>query len=196
MTKSPEIPTRTCVGGGGQASQDEMERFVFDERVGLIFDVRKKAPGRGAWLKISAKSLKKACESGFSRAFKTKVPTPAVSELAKSMAEGIQQRLVEHVQAAIRSKSAWTGGPAVEEGMRRDDIELLIVATDAGDATHKKFVSNAERKKVNVLIAFSGEELGRLAGKPRVSVVGIAGPLAGKIEVDVAHLETLNAFEG
>ncbi|QED25835.1 DUF448 domain-containing protein [Microvenator marinus] len=195
MKTDPEQPMRKCVGGGGEWPREALERFIWDERVGLIFDARRKAPGRGAWLKPDSKTLKKACESGFSRAFKTKVQA-SPGEIASVMREGIETRLREHLLAAIRSKQAWTGGPAVEEGMKRDDVQLLLVAKNAGESTHKKFVSNAERKEIPYVIAMEAESLGRLMGRDRVAVLGLTGDLARKIEVDVAHLETLNAFEG
>lgn len=191
-----DSPLRTCVGGGGQGRPEEMERFIFDERVGLVFDLRKKAPGRGAWLKVTKESLKKACNGGFARAFKTKVETPTAEELATQMAEGIQKRLTENIQVAMRSKMAWVGGPILEDGMRSDQVDLVIIAEDAGESTRKKFGSNAERKELRVVNALDGEQLGRMAGKDRVSVLGVAGPLAQKIEIDVAHLKTLRAFGG
>jgi ribosomal protein L7Ae-like RNA K-turn-binding protein len=80
--------------------------------------------------------------------------------------------------------------------MKRDDVQLLLVAKNAGESTHKKFVSNAERKEIPYVIAMEAESLGRLMGRDRVAVLGLTGDLARKIEVDVAHLETLNAFEG
>lgn len=191
-----EGPLRTCIGGGGQAHQDELERFVWDERTGLVFDVRKKAPGRGAWVKPAPAFLKKAISGGFARAFKTKVTAPPMDELVAQMTLGIQRRLAEHVTVAIRSRKAWVGATFVDEGMRDDKIALLLVAKDAGESTRKKYLANADRKAIDTFEALSGAELGGFVGKEFVAVLGVSEPAASKVARDIRSLSQLGAIEG
>lgn len=196
MSDTEEGPIRTCVGGGGQAHQDDLERFVWDERTGLLFDVRKKAPGRGAWVRPGKAYLKKAIAGGFSRAFKQRVESPPLETMMEEMVSGIRRRLSENVNVAIRSRKGWVGASFVDEGMRDDQITCLLVASDAGESTRKKYASNADRKGIIVFQVLTGEELGAFVGRGFVAVLGLSEPAASKVVSDVRSLKQLGAIEG
>ena len=196
MSESEEGPIRTCVGGGGRVHQDFLERFVWDERTGLLFDVRRKAPGRGAWVVPTPTFLKKALAGGFSKAFKNRVEGPELESLIADMTVAIQRRLSEHLNVAIRSKKAWVGSQLADEGMKAGNIELLFIAKDAGDSTRKKYASNADRKGLRVFEVFSGQDLGAFVGKEFVAVVGLSDPVATKVFADIQSLRSLGAIEG
>lgn len=197
MSDAEEVgPIRTCVGGGGRHHQDLLERFVWDERMGLLFDVRKKAPGRGAWVTPERTALAKALKCGFSRAFKTRIEVPELETLVDEMAQAIKRRLHENVNVAIRSRKAWVGATLLDEGMRSAAIASVLMARDAGDSTRKKYVSNADRKGIQVFEVLSGDELGSFVGKDFVAVLGLAEPAAAKVAADIHSLRLLGAIEG
>lgn len=196
MSDSDEGPIRTCVGGQGRQHQDVLERFVWDERTGLLFDVRKKAPGRGAWVTPTRAALKKALAGGFSRAFKSRVECPDLDVLVNEMTLAIRKRLSEDVNVAIRSKRACIGGALVDEGMRASELSCLLIATDAGESTRKKYASNADRKGMQVYQVFPGVELGAFVGKGFVAVAGLKEPAAAKVGADINSLRLLGAIEG
>lgn len=183
-------PTRTCVACRTEAPRDELERFVFDERVGLVHDLRKKAPGRGAYVHPTTACIEAACErGGFSRGFKRRVTADAAA-LGEQVRQAIEQRALETARVALRSGAMVAGGESVAEAMRHDQARLIVLAEDAGESTFRKFASNADRKDVQVLTWRKAAEWGNMFDRDRVSVLTVTDPdLADRIWRDaiVAH---------
>ncbi len=187
---------RRCVGCNDSFEPEQLERFVYMDGMGLIFDARKKAPGRGAWVCPKDSCLRAALERGFNRSFKSRLELPGFDDLKEDVVDGIRQRLVEGLRVAVRSKSGFVGSRAVDEGMQSGKVRLLLVASDAGDATDKKYRSNADRKDVPTIDRFDGAFLAGATGKDFVSVFGVGGSIASRIQSDIQSLETLGVFEG
>lgn len=198
MSESDTADTqRTCVGGGGVKDVDELERFVFHDELGLLFDARRKAPGRGVWVTPTPEHVAKAVSGGFSRGFKTRVGGIDAEELVAEMITGIERRLTDSVSSAIRARSAFIGGKAVEEGMRKDELALLVIAGDASESTARKYGSNADRKSITTLEGLvGGAEIAGWCGREFVSVLGLARPFAERAGRDLRHLRTLGAVGG
>ena len=93
---------RTCSGCGAKVHPDELERFVLVPPMGLLHDLRKKAPGRGAHVHADPECLAKAAKFGFSRAFRQKVEAPDAEELVAAVRGAILRRLEETVRVAAR----------------------------------------------------------------------------------------------
>ena len=177
------------------AQKEDLERFIYHEEGGLIYDLRQKAPGRGAYVHARRECLLGAAQKGgFSRGFKTKVQVDA-DTLIDDVCIGIRRRLQEGLRVALRSQKLFLGGTAVAEAVKSDQVALLLVARDASESTRHKFSSNAERKGIPVRQTLSGEELGALSGRAFVAVVAVAPSrcLAGiRRDIDIKeHLESL-----
>ena len=189
--------TRTCVGCSEEDHPTNLERFVFVEEMGLLHDVRNKAPGRGAHVHPSKACIEGAVKSGFARGFRRKVSSPTPVELIESMSSGIERRMTDRMRAAFRGGTVFVGGRETDEGMKDDLIELLLIARDAGDSTRKKYASNADRKGVPTdATTFDAADLGALVGRERVSLFGMDGTHAKAIAGDLAKLSSLAPVEG
>ncbi|TXD43719.1 DUF448 domain-containing protein [Lujinxingia vulgaris] len=189
-------PQRTCVGCREVGEPAGWERFVYVEGHGLIHDVRRKAPGRGVWVHADPHCLQKALErGGFQRSLKRRVELPQLSELLAQLREGARRRLNEALQIALRARATTPGQTFVKEAMRNDTIVVLILASDAGESTRTKFTTNAQRKGIDVIELWTGDELGQMAkGQAYVSVIGVeAGPHAERIVKHWKSLEALSA---
>jgi len=188
---------RRCAGGGGVQSKDELERFVWDEELGLIFDARRKAPGRGVWVTPSPEHVQKAVAGGFSRGFQTRVTDLDAQMIMEDMVEGIQRRMTDSVRSAIRARAAYVGGNAVEEGMRNDKVALLIIAGDASESTARKYGSNADRKSIETIQGcLEGRKIAEWCAREFVSVLGLARPFSARVSRDLRHLRSLGAIGG
>lgn len=169
---------------------------MYVEGHGVIHDVRRKAPGRGVWVHADPECLRQAVErGGFNRSLKRHVDLPSVSELLDQVRGGARRRLDEALQVALRARAVALGQTFVKEAMRNDSMVALILASDAGESTRTKFVTNAERKGIDVIDLWTGDELGQLAkGEAYVSVIGIEdGPHAERIVKHWKSLEALGA---
>ena len=188
---------RTCIGCSEEEHPANMERFVFVEDFGLLHDVRRKAPGRGAHVHPSIDCIEGAVKRGFSRGFRRKVVAPPANELIASMADGIERRLTDRLRAAFRGGTVFVGGREADEGMKCDEIAFLLIARDAGDSTRKKYASNADRKAIPVdAETFDAAELGALVGRDRVAVFGMSDTHAEFVAQDLAKLRCLAPVEG
>ncbi len=172
-TKKNEPATRTCIGCRGEAERAELERFVLVEGEGLLHDLRKRAPGRGVWVHARRSCVEAAREGGFSRSLKQKVEVPPASDLVANLAGGIAQRRRDRLGDAMRGNALVAGQALVQETAKAGDVHLLILASDAGASTEKKFRTNADRKGLPVISPWSGEELGALTGREYVSVLAV-----------------------
>jgi len=176
---------------------EDLERFVHHDELGLLFDARQKAPGRGAWVTPTRERLEAAIQGGFSRGFKKSVDEVDADQLIDDMIVGIGRRLADSVRSAIRARSAFVGTNAVAEGMRTGRLALLIIANDASDSTAKKYGTNADRKSI---VSFEGlvdgREIARWCAREFVATLGLAEPFATRVARDLRHLRSLGAFGG
>lgn len=177
------------------ALKQDLERFVYHEEAGLIYDLRHKAPGRGAYVHARrACILDAAQKGGFSRGFKTKIQVDAETLLADVRA-GIHRRLQEGLRVALKAQKLYLGGTAVAEAVKADQVGLVLVARDASEGTRHKFSSNAERKAILVRQTLSGEELGAISGRAFVAVVAVASSRClARIRRDIDKLEQLGSL--
>lgn len=167
-------PERICVACRQPAPKDDLERFVYHDQAGVVFDLRQKAPGRGAYVHADPECVRRAAtKGGFSRSFKTKVVADP-DELLEDLRIGIRRRLDEALRVALQSQNLFVGATAVDDAFRHDRATLLLVARDAGQSTRRKYVSNAERKEIPVRQALTGQELGALCGRDFVAVLAVA----------------------
>lgn len=79
------IPERTCIGCRCKKPKAELLRFAFDAvEQRLAFDLRKKLPGRGAYLCRDENCLHLTLrQHSLDRAYRTKVPKSCYQQLEK-----------------------------------------------------------------------------------------------------------------
>jgi uncharacterized protein len=191
---TPTQPERMCAGCRQPAAKQALERFIFHDEAGLVFDLRCKAPGRGAYVHPKVACVQRAVdEGGFSRGFKRRVEAD-LNEVLEDMRRGIARRLGESLSVASASKQLFVGGSSVSEAFVEADLGLVLIASDAGESTRRKYRSNAERKSIPVCEALSGEELASGVGHEFVAVAAVARSQAlDRVRRDIGHLEQLGA---
>ncbi|NLJ75550.1 MAG: 50S ribosomal protein L7ae [Firmicutes bacterium] len=75
---------------------------------------------------------------------------------------------------AQRAGKLVSGEQAVEGGVRRGRMFLIVIASDASDNTRTKFVSLAHNYNVKCHIYGTKDQLGLAIGKSQRAVIGIA----------------------
>lgn len=190
--KREEVCERTCVSCRQHASPDELERFVLMDGH-LVHDVRRKAPGRGAWVQTNRQCLDRALRGGFQRSFKRKLEAPPLDELVEQMQSAIQTRLKQTLQVGVRARQLAIGAIALSEAMKEGSVKLALIAPDAGKGTHSKFLANAQRKGIDVYQDLEGSQLGSWLGREFVAVVGVTNvERAIEIRRDLDKLRALS----
>ena len=187
---------RTCVGCGSTDAPDSMERFVWAPETGLLHDLRRKAPGRGVHVHPDRQCLTLAAKSGFRRGFKAPVEVGEPDALIATFRVAIHTRLTESLRLAVQSQVAGVGSKAVDQKLKSNAASVMFVATDAGEATRKKYVANAERKQLPVVSSFDGATMGGWSGREFVAVMTVGGRLGESVFRDVECLARLGRDEG
>ncbi|MGM0556004.1 MAG: DUF448 domain-containing protein [Myxococcota bacterium] len=187
---------RTCAGCREKTERDYLERFVYHPDFGLVYDLRQKAPGRGAWVHPDADCVRGAVlHGGFARAFKQRIEENDVEKVLDDMQKGMARRLNESVQIAIRAQNAHIGATNTVEAFKAGGVGLLFIGTDAGDSTKRKYRTMAKSEELPVYDVFTCDELGGIVGYERVAVCAISGePHVVRIGRDVEKLQSLEAL--
>lgn len=183
---------RKCAGCGLHDSRNALERFVMMEDT-VIFDMRKKAPGRGAHVHATPTCLERAIHSGFAKSFRAKVEVK--DSFTEQFTEGIFQRLKEAFRVSFRSGDLVFGGESVASEMKKNKIAFLVLAADSGESVTRKFEANAERKSILSFRGISGSVLGTILGKDYISVLGISAKKSERIHQDLENLNKMGFWD-
>lgn len=86
----------------------------------------------------------------------------------------MRQRIYSYIGFAVRARKVVFGKERIRAYIRSPrEKKLIVIAEDASERTKRDVTLRCERKKVPYVVMFKKEELGRLLGKPEVSVIGI-----------------------
>jgi len=86
------VPLRTCVGCGVKRPQRELLRVALEpDRAGLALDVRRRLPGRGAYLCRDRRCWQPGtARRGLDRALRTSVPAAARQKLLQALHQEVK----------------------------------------------------------------------------------------------------------
>ena len=74
----------------------------------------------------------------------------------------------------IRGRLAVVGVQQVRDAARRGKVKIALVASDASQNSLDKVVSLLAAKRVRVIDELSSRELGEIAGREAVAVIGVS----------------------
>ncbi|MEO9601104.1 DUF448 domain-containing protein [Parasphingorhabdus sp.] len=129
-------PHRKCILTGESLPQDQLVRLAMSPDGQIAPDVRAKAPGRGAWIAVDRTELEAALSKGqlkgaLSRAFKTgQLDIPA--NLADQLEKALERATLDRLGLEARGGTLLTGSEKIETAARRDELTMLLHASDAG----------------------------------------------------------------
>ena len=193
---APKEQTRTCCGCRESAHQDDLERFVLADEMGLLFDMRRKAPGPEVWVHPDRGCLRGAVQHrGFERMLDRDVPSMDYDEVVRQVVDGLHRRLVELLTDAVRARAARIGAAETVDAFKREGVGLVLIGSDAGDSTTRKFETMARANDVPAYRALNCSELADVVGSTRVAVLGITeAPHIERVGRTIEKLQTLEAL--
>jgi predicted RNA-binding protein YlxR (DUF448 family) len=172
---------RTCAGCGGRDAADAVLRVVLDPSSGEVaVDLAGSGFGRGAHVHASAACVEKACKSGFSRSFKTKV-TADPGRVGEQIVLQADRRIEGLLGGAVRARQVAVGSDVVVEALREGRAELVVVAVDAAAAAQLGEVRRAVGEGRAIAWGIKGrgskdgprKGLGSIFGRDEVGVVAV-----------------------
>lgn len=197
-TPSARPRLRTCVGCGEPAPMEALVRVVVGpegvEGLPVAVDLAGGAggtgvDGRGAHLHFARECMRKACRSGFARAFKRKLVVDE-GAFAEHVGEVADRRMRGLVAGAHRAGHLALGADATREALSENRAALVIVAVDAGAIAASLEIQRAIDG--GMAVAWSDKStLGALFGRDSIAVLavlhdGLAAELRRVREVSAA----------
>ncbi|PKN47996.1 MAG: hypothetical protein CVU63_05970 [Deltaproteobacteria bacterium HGW-Deltaproteobacteria-20] len=178
-------PERTCVGCGKRDASQHLLRLVLGPEGQVAFDLADHAVGRGAHVHPVPACLDLAARKGLSRAFHTNVACDPAA-LRDQLAEAVERRLRGLLGSAIQSGNVVLGRQAVDAGLGKNEIELILMACDASDAPGPALMRAIADGRA---VAWGSRvQLGAALGRSDVAVVGIRSPSLGKAIAEVCRI--------
>jgi uncharacterized protein len=174
-------PERTCIVTREAGSPDGLIRFVVAPDGTVVPDLRRKLPGRGAWVTARADIVRQAVRRRlFGRAFKAEVKVSG--RLADEIDAALRQDLRQSLALANKAGAVVAGFAKVEAAIA-GGVGALVHAAEAAEDGRRK-LAGALRKRsgdaisaVPVVTELTGEELDLALGRSNVIHAAVAaGP--------------------
>ena len=175
-------PQRTCIVTREVGSPEAMLRFVVAPDGHVVPDLKRRLPGRGAWVTASARTVGEAVRRRlFARAFKADVKASA--SLAEEIDRALRDDLRQALALANKAGAVTSGFAKVEAAVASGEVVALVHAAEAAEDGRRK-LAGALRKRfgdaistVPVIDALAGPELDLALGRPNVIHAAVApGP--------------------
>ena len=155
---------RLCVVTREVKPTDAMIRFVVGPDRTVVPDLKRKLPGRGAWVTASHACLAAAAKRGvFARAFGAEVEVAA--DLPAAVQELVERSLLDALGVARKAGEVVTGHAKVEAAAEQGAAAAFVVARDAGPEGVRQILAAirrgyaAEAANVVVIRAFTSNQL-------------------------------------
>ena len=88
--------------------------------------------------------------------------------------DSAKRKVLGLVGLGIRGRLAIVGVQQVREAAKRDRLKIALVASDASQNSLDKVESLLAARKVTIVPDFTGHELGEVAGRETVAVIGVS----------------------
>ena len=130
-------PIRKCILSGDRDDRSGLIRLALGPDGQVAPDIHAKAPGRGAWIGVSADEFEAALgkgklKSALQHAFKSK--QVSVSEdLAARISAGLEKALLDRLGLEARASNLICGAEKIDAAARSGQVALLLHAADASN---------------------------------------------------------------
>lgn len=166
---SRERIERKCIVEGQVKPATDLLRFV-ELNNALLPDFNKKLPGKGMYITNSRLSLAKALEKKLFH--KVSRHNLKIAEDFVEMVENlIKQKALDSVNLARKSGNLVTGFEKVKEAVKKNKVDFIIEATDAGKDGKEKVAFFA--KSIEIFNLFSIDELDMALNKENTVHVAV-----------------------
>jgi len=179
---------RTCLATGTVLPKNALLRFVVGPDNQVVPDLAQNLPGRGMWLVPTRLAIENAMKKGlFSKAAKESVK--ADPGLLDQMTSLLRKRCLDYASLSKRAGIAVLGETQVEAALKKSEIDLLLLAPDAGSVLG--YQSRADACKF-----FSRNELGAAFGHDQIVYAGLKKhKLTTILKAELAKLGAVLASE-
>lgn len=166
-------PERTCIVTRASGPSADLMRFVLGPDGAVVPDLRRRLPGRGAWVSPTAAAVGEAVKRRlFSRAFKAEAK--ASSDLVAEIDAALVRDLAGALAMANKAGAVTTGFFKVEAALAGGTAAALIHASEAAEDGRRKLAAALRRRAGDTISAIpvfdelSGSDLDVALGRVHV----------------------------
>jgi predicted RNA-binding protein YlxR (DUF448 family) len=164
---------RTCVVTRAAKPPEELIRFVVGPDQAVVPDLKRKLPGRGAWVTARRDVVAKAVKRGaFARAFRADVK--AAPDLAETVDRLMERSLLDALGVARKARQVVVGHAQVEAAAEEGAALAVLHASDASPEGVRQILAAIRRgsapgsANVVVIPAFTSAQLHLALARPNV----------------------------
>ena len=159
-------PKRRCLTTRASGPSDGLIRFVLAPDGAVVPDLKRRLPGRGAWVTARAAEVREAARRNlFARAFRK--PAKPAADLAEQVDRLLEARALEALALANKAGRVVAGFAKVEAALATGSVAALIHAAEAAEDGMRKLAAKAPGP-VETIRLFGGEQLDLALGRTNV----------------------------
>lgn len=189
MSRETHTARRTCVGCRSVRPHHELVRLVLAPDGEVVVDLGRRLPGRGAHVCPKNLCIEQAVRrNALERAFRRPVSAIEAEALVGSVYERLEEKLSGLIGLGQRARQVLSGSTALEGGLRRNEVHLLLLATDISADQRDRWISRYRSTGRPWFAHFTKETMGAILGKGLRSAAGITNPNLARVVSRVASM--------
>jgi predicted RNA-binding protein YlxR (DUF448 family) len=182
---------RTCIVTRATREPASLIRFVRAPDGGVAPDLKRKLPGRGAWITARADIVAKATAKTFSRAFRAE--TRPAADLADLVERLLRRDALQSLSLANKAGAVIAGFDRISDQLAAGRVAALLHAQEAAEGGRIK-LARAARGRVETLAPFETAEMDLALG--RIHVIHAALAAGAVSEACLLRCRLLLAYRG
>lgn len=182
---------RSCIVTRAERDPSELIRFVASPDGIVTPDLKRKLPGRGAWVTARADVVAKATAKLFARALKRQVETP--SDLAGLVETLLRRDALQALSMAHKAGGVVIGFDQVEAALASRRAIAVLHAREAAENGRRK-LQGAARGAIPLLSPFASAEMDLALG--RIHVIHAALTVGAVSDACLARCRLFLAYRG
>lgn len=196
---SEKGPERTCIVTRRKGAPEEFIRFVISPDKAVVPDLRRKLPGRGAWVTGDKRTIAEAVKrKSFARAFKAQVEVdPGLADLVDGL---LEKDALQALAMANKAGLVVAGATKIEGSVGPKVPAALVHASDGSPDGTRKLEASVRRRigdaagVITRIRIFRSDQLDLALGRTNVIHAAVAGGTAG--DVFVSRSRRLDRYRG
>lgn len=192
-------PERTCIVTRASGPKEGLLRFVVAPDRSLVPDIRARLPGRGAWVRADAETVKLAMRrKSFGRAFRAEVSVRA--DLVEQVDSLLEADALQSLSLANKAGLVTCGTSKVEEAIAAKSLAGLLHAREAAEDGLRKLEAALRRRfgeaaaSLSRVQIFGSDQLDLVLGRTHVIHASLTAGAAS--EGFISRSRRLERFRG
>lgn len=174
---------RKCLGCREVFEKKKLIRFVLSPDNEIILDYYSKLPGRGAYICFNRDCVEKAFKSAaFKKVFKCNVKSIQVNDIINIFTDKCLEKILSLLSIAVRSRNVFLGTEAVEGGLKKGSLSLLLLAADLSVSAKKQWEGKATVRGIEIKILPDFGKMDTVVGSRKIIALKDIGMAKAMLE--------------